>query len=92
MIFEINFKYKESQEFYLKTYSTWYIKGEGTWEVDVEDLIGELKLKTIDDDSIKTAIEDYLQCTLDKDPDFIEFNEGDLKSLIKYIKENYENQ
>ena len=92
MIFEINFKYKESEEFYFKTYSAWFLEGEGTWEVDVEDLIKELKFEAINDDSIKIAIEDYLQWTLDKDPDSIEFNEGDLKSLIKYIKENYENQ
>jgi hypothetical protein len=92
MIFELNFKYKENQEYFLRTYSNWYLKGEGTWEVDVDDLLDELSLNDAKDESIENAILNYLWLTLDKDPDYIEFNKEDLDSLIKYIKKNYEVQ
>jgi hypothetical protein len=90
MIFELNFKYKENQEYFLRTYSNWYLKGEGTWEVDADDLLDELSLNDAKDESIENAILNYLWLTLDKDPDYIEFNKEDLKSLVKYIEENYE--
>jgi hypothetical protein len=90
MIFELNFKYKENQEYFLRTYSNWYLEGEGTWEVDADDLLDELSLNDAKDESIENAILNYLWLTLDKDPDYIEFNKEDLKSLVKYIKENYE--
>lgn len=90
MLFELNFKYKESHEYFLSTYSTWYLKGEGTWEVDADDLLSELSLEDIKTESIEHAVLNYLWFTLDKDPDYIEFNKKDLKSLVKYIKENYE--
>lgn len=90
MLFELNFKYKENHEYFLRTYSTWYLKGEGTWEVDADDLLDELSLNDAKDESIENAILNYLWLTLDKDPDYIEFNKEDLKSLVKYIEENYE--
>lgn len=90
MLFELNFKYKENQEYFLRTYSNWYLEGEGTWEVDADDLLDELSLNDTKDESIKHSILNYLWLTLDKDPDYIEFNKEDLKYLVKYIKENYE--
>ena len=90
MIFELNFKYKEKCENFLRTYSNWYLKGEGVWEVDADDLLNELSLNDTKDESIENAVLNYLWFILDKDPDYIEFNKEDLDSLIKYIKENYE--
>ena len=90
MLFELNFKYEKNQEYLLRTYSNWYLKGEGTWEVDADDLLNELLLNDTKDESIEYAVLNYLWITLDKDPDYIEFNKEDLKYLVKYIKENYE--
>ena len=90
MLFELNFKYKENHEYFLRTYSNWYLEGEGTWEVDADDLLNELSLNDTKDESIECAVLNYLWLTLDKDLDYIEFNKEDLKSLVKYIKENYE--
>ena len=90
MIFELNFKYKEDQEYFLRTYSNWHLKGNGTWEIDADDLLDELSLNDTKAESIEHAVLNYLWLTLDKDPDYIEFNKEDLESLIKYIKENYE--
>lgn len=90
MIFKLNFKYKENHEYLLRTYSNWNLKGNGTWEIDADDLLDELSLDDTKAKSIEHAVLNYLWLTLDKDPDYIEFNQKDLESLIKYIKENYE--
>lgn len=89
MIFELNFRYKENVEYLLSTYSNWYLEGEGTWEVDADDFIEELKKSKEEINSIEDAIKNYLWLTLDRDTDCIEFNKKDFDSLIKYIKENY---
>lgn len=53
-------------------------------------MLFELNFEDIKTESIEHAVLNYLWFTLDKDPDYIEFNKEDLESLIKYIKENYE--
>lgn len=89
MIFKLNFRYKENVEYLLSIYSNWYLEGEGTWEVDADDFIEELRKSKEEIDSIEDAIENYLWLTLDRDIDCIEFNKKDFNSLIEYIKENY---
>lgn len=89
---KIRFKYEEQMEYMMTTYSDWKVVGEGVWTVSEDELAEEIlaDIDNTDFDSIKDGIRNYLWTTLDKDPDYIKFNQEDLQRLIEYIKE-YEN-
>ena len=81
---KIRFKYTKSVEYFLKTYSTIDIEGEGTWNVDEYELADEFSNSNCDD--LDTFLDDYFWRNLDLDYNDCIVNDVDYQLLSDYIE------
>lgn len=80
----IRFKYTKCVEYFLKTYSTLDIEGEGIWNVDEYELAKEFSNSECDD--LDAFLIEYFWRYLDIEYDDCVINDEDYKLLSDYIE------